>query len=147
MKFIAIFLAFILIISLFGCSTRSARSYSEDVDEHGRENTSSSANISFYSKSPEDQLKLAKRTASEGNYEEAGDLFAQIYQETTNDTIIRAEALYQLGKVYGNVLNPNKDNEKAIFHFKKLIREFPESEFKPRAEQSVKEMQDLLEQR
>lgn len=101
--------------------------------------------VDFYSKSGDDQLKYAKQFAGEGDYETAIDLFLRIYENTKLESAAREEALLNLGNIYASVLYTGKDYEKALYYLEKLLKEFPETQFRSGAVESIKNIKELIQ--
>lgn len=101
--------------------------------------------VDFYTKSGKDQLKYAKQFAGEGDYETAIDLFLRIYENTNLKSAAREEALLNLGNIYANVLYAGKDYKKALSYLEKLTTEFPKSELRPDALESIENVNNLME--
>lgn len=100
--------------------------------------------IDFYSESGEDQLKYAKQFSGEGDYKTALDLFLKIYDNTKTDSTIRQEALFHLGNIYSNVLYAGKDYNKSLYYFEKLLNEFPDTEFRVSAIESIDNVKKMM---
>lgn len=127
----------ILLLVIASCTRYKTHQYPEanEKDYH----------VDFYSKSAQDQLKYAKQFAGEGDYETAIDLFLQIYENAKFDSTIRQEALLNLGNIYANVLYTGKDYEKALFYLEKLLKEFPETQFRSVTKESIKNIKELIQ--
>lgn len=100
--------------------------------------------VAFYSGSGEDQLKYAKQFLGEGDFETAIELFLKIYENTKIDSKIRQEALLNLGNIYSNVLYTGKDYEKALYYLESLLNEFPETEFRASAIESIDYVKKMM---
>ena len=146
----------LLMLSLFlSCTTRVIQKEKDPVEEHERKSYDQwweiadkmLENVEFYSKSPKGQLRYAKHAASEGDYDLAISVYTRLYKDKSIGAAIRAEALFRLGKIYSSILYTNRDFDKAVYLFEKLISEFPNSEFRLDAEQSIKNIHKLSQRR
>ncbi len=156
MKKMGIFL--LLLSSVLSCTTRTIQKERDPVEEHERksyddlwdvanEMLENLQNTEFYSKSPEDQLRYAKHAASAGDYDLAIAVYTGLYKDRTTDAAIRAEALFRLAKTYSSLLYKNRDFDKAVYLFEKLLSEFPRSQFRGDAEESIKNINKLSQRR
>lgn len=145
---VTVVLLFSIIIS---CSTRTSKKPEEPFEEYEIgaydqwwEKDLSGEDIEIYSKSPKDQLRYAKHAASEGDYKTAIKTYLKLYQIETIDSEIGQQALLNLGYNYGNILNPYKNYERAIYFLEKLLSEFPQTKFRSNPEQSIRNIHKLM---
>ncbi len=136
---------------VFACSTRVSQKEKEPFEDYELGpydqtwQRKMQVNLTdVYSKSPKSQLRYAKHAAAEGDYDIAIAVFTRLLKTEEEDSGVRAEALYLLGKIYSNILYPYKDYQKAIYLLEKFIAEYPDSEFRLKAEQSLENIQKLM---
>jgi len=72
-------------------------------------------------------LSRAERLFKRGEYTEAIRENKKIINKSTHYR--RVQALYNMGLIYADLKNPQKDFTKAIMYFQKVIDEYPESIF------------------
>ena len=70
----------------------------------------------------------AKEARMNGNFEKAASLFRALYENRKNDRKLRIESLFELGQIYSDLANPNRDYKQALELFETLISEFPKSD-------------------
>lgn len=130
------YLTMILFLFTISCAGYKTHQYPEanEKDFH----------VDYYTGSGEDQLEFARQFTGEGDYDTAIDLYLKVYENSGNDSLIRQEALLSLGQTYSNVLHSGKDYRKAIYFFKKLLVEFPETQFRSGATESIRNIKGLL---
>ena len=121
---------FALLPLLVSCVGRTS-----SVETETTEGSTSSRSITLHGDSAEALVDQGKQHVLEGNYADPEAAFQAAYAKTGADPDHRAEALFELGEVYSNVLNPRRDHQKSLSYFAKLVEEFPESEFRERAEE------------
>ena len=131
-------------IWLASCAGYKTHKYPGTINDENQREVTIRDHVDFYSKSGEDQLRYAKQFSGEGDYQTAIELFLNIYQNEMHDPIIRQKALINLGNIYSNVLYSGKDYEKALFYWETLLKEFPETEFRSEAEDSIENIKRLM---
>jgi TolA-binding protein len=108
---------------------------SESVETETTEGSSVSSSLSLLGTSAEALIDRGKAHVLEGNYREAEVDFQAAYAREGADPEHRAEALFELGELYSNLLNPGRDREMSLRYFSKLREEFPDSRFAQQAEE------------
>ena len=91
-------------------------------------------------RAPEERLLDGQRAAIQGKWPEAEAAFVEVYGNGAVRAETRAQALYELGQLYSNYLNPQRDNTKAIDWYRKLLDEFPNDRLAPDALSRIDEL-------
>ncbi len=73
----------------------------------------------------QDLIRPSIEAISQNRSSEVEEIFLKIHADTKNSDQVRAEALYQIGLIYMNRFNDQRDDEKAITYFKNILSEFP----------------------
>ncbi len=142
-------IALLLASLVLSCTPRVIQKEKDPVEEHegksyddwwdyADEMIGNLDRVEFYSKSPKDQLRYAKHAESDGDHKLALAVYGKLYHNESAEAPIRAEALFRLAKIYSNLIYTYRDYDKAAHLFEKLISEFPHSEFRAYAEESLK---------
>jgi tetratricopeptide (TPR) repeat protein len=84
----------------------------------------------LHGSSDEADLELGKHYRTEGDYERATEAFLRVYENESGKVAHRSQALFELGKTYSDLLNPQKDYQKASFYFEKLLSDYPDSDLR-----------------
>ncbi len=135
------------LIIFSSCTGYKVHKYPELADEPYKEDiVVSGEHVDFFGKSGADQLRYAKHLSGEMQYERALAYYQKIYQNKTNETKIRAEALYLIGELYRNVLFQKFDTEKSMNIFQQFLEEFPESKFLPNVNESIVNIHRLMQE-
>ena len=104
------------------------------------EESSYGSSISVHGSSAKAMLERGKQHVLEGRFTSAIASFRQAATDPDAESAIRAEALFELGEAHANLLNPARDAAKAAESFRKLIEEYPDSEF---AEEAARYLERL----
>jgi tetratricopeptide (TPR) repeat protein len=78
-----------------------------------------------------------------GDYAKAIELYQSVYENESAKAEYRSQALFELGKIHSDLLNPRKDYQKAESYFEKLISEFPDSDLRKEAEKQLERIREL----
>lgn len=73
----------------------------------------------------EDLLDLSIEAISERKTKEITQTYLNIYQDEKTTSREKAAALYQIGLIYMNEFNVERDDKKARYYFEKILKEFP----------------------
>ncbi len=92
-------------------------------------------------RAPEERLLDGQRAAIQGRWQEAEAAFLEVYGNGAAKVGTRAQALYELGQLYSNYLNPQRDSAKAINWYQKLLDEFPNDLLAPDALTRIRELE------
>ena len=92
----------------------------------------------------DEKLEQAKYHIVKKNYTKAIKLFKEVYEDKSIKEEHREEALFQLGEVASNFLNPKKDYKKAVTYYEKLLKEFPKTKLKDKAEEKIANLKTKL---
>jgi hypothetical protein len=115
------------------------------VEEDGSERLTKSATLRF---GDEDAtLDYAAELQMQGEYARAAEAYRSVEQSASATPEQKQAALFGLGEVHANLLNPAKDPARATELFERLIAEHPSSPLRSRAEQRLRELRQLLEER
>jgi tetratricopeptide (TPR) repeat protein len=109
--------------------------------EHGIESS-----VTLHGSEEEAWLDRGRQMRAETAFDEAADLFRQVYELPSADQEHRAAALLELGLVHSDLLNPKKDHELALEYLRKLVDTYPDSEYREEAEQKIADIQELKTQ-
>lgn len=99
-----------------------------------------STSVSVYSDSPEDLLRRAQHLASKQQFQKAITLYSDVYRDSSLAAAYREKALFQRASLRTNYFNPNKNFQQALIDFNILLNEFPETEYRLRAEKKIDEI-------
>jgi len=113
-----------------GCATPDRRVVEADRIEE----RTSTAKVNLHLDPDVGHLELGRAAASEGNFTTALEEFGTVYRHTSGEPELRAQALYQTALVQSNALNARRDLAAAEATARKLIEEFPKSEWRDDAE-------------
>jgi tetratricopeptide (TPR) repeat protein len=87
------------------------------------------------------RLERGKELLGQGDFDGAIALLAVAADDQEAAPEIRAEALFELGRAHADLLNPQKDPEKAMAAWERLQEEYPDSPFAAKAGERMKELQ------
>ena len=135
-----VFLGLLLPVLLAGCSSSHRVTQSTSYDE-ADDSYSQSASISL-GDGAESRLEYAGRASTHGQWEEAEKTYREVYENPSNAPEHRAEALYGLGHVSGNLLNPRRDPDQAVGYFERVREEFPETAVARRAGERLEQLRE-----
>jgi tetratricopeptide (TPR) repeat protein len=85
-------------------------------------------------------IDRARQYVIEGRFDEAVAVLTRVYENQKADAKYRAQALFELGQTHSHLLNPRRDEDKALLYFEKLVEEYPESELRTEAEKKIERM-------
>ena len=91
-----------------------------------------------------EKLEQGKYLLIKKSYKKAEKAFFEVYNEKSVEDKYKEEALLLLGDLYSNFLNPGKDYKKAVSYYNKLIKEFPDTKLKDKAEEKIKDINSKL---
>lgn len=111
------------VLSLFlvtsaGCANRAVTE--QKIDDY---DGSMSQNTSF---SQESELEKAGRLLSTRDFGGAIEIYQRLYRSSP-DQAVRAESLLRWAQAEGNLLNPDRDIDRAIARLELLVGEFPDA--------------------
>ncbi|KRW58596.1 tetratricopeptide repeat protein [Pseudomonas sp. TTU2014-080ASC] len=84
-----------------------------------------------------DLLTYSAQAIRDAKTEQAQQLYLTGYQDTKLSDDVRAIALYQIGLIYMNRFNDQRDDTVALNYFYKVLNEFPASRAAERAEARI----------
>jgi hypothetical protein len=122
-------------MAIFAGSCAIGRTQTRDRSDAEEESRSTSMEIT--SDAAEAKVSRSRQLVMEGKFDDAESLLNGVYGDLTTERETRAEALYELGRLHGHLLNPDRDAERAAQHFEKLLAEFPESPLRKDAEEQL----------
>ena len=91
----------------------------------------------------EERLARARTLLAEGKYEDSmreTKEVLKLFPRTLGD-----EALFQMGLIYAHPNNRDRDNEKSLKRFQRVIDEYPRSELKAQADVGASVLQEILD--
>lgn len=86
------------------------------------------------------RMEAGKQARMEGRFADAAGQSRAVLDNRSVPAELRAEALFEFAQVYADLLNPKKDNAKAIACFERLPREFPDSKCCEPARRRIEEV-------
>jgi outer membrane protein assembly factor BamD (BamD/ComL family) len=122
-----------------GCATGSQQTTEGDRPED-RETTTT---VQLHTNDAEIRLTAGRDAASRGDYSRALSEFRTVYRNQFAKPEQRAQALYQIALVQSNALYLQRDNQAAVATLRKLLDEFPDSEWRDEAEQMLFSLGEL----
>jgi hypothetical protein len=131
----AVALLVLAVILASSCVGRVA----QQVDDHG-EYPSTSLSMSLHGSKDAALIERGRQYVMESKFDAAVEAFMEVYQNKQAEPEHRAEALFQLGGVYANILYPKRDEKTARTYYEELIADFPESDFRSNAEEALRRM-------
>lgn len=84
-----------------------------------------------------DLLTYSALAIRDAHSDQAEALYLEGYRDRQLSSEVRAIALYQIGLIYMNRFNEQRDDAKALNYFYKVLNEFPASQAANRAEQRI----------
>ncbi len=97
------------------------------VTEYGRFKAEIRERAEACRASEDDLLQRSVDAISRGDALDLIPAFLSVYNNDSFNNEMKAEALYQVGLIYMNEYNTDRDDQKAILYFEKLKLEFPSS--------------------
>lgn len=91
------------------------------------------------------RLDRGKQLLLQGDYSAAAEAFSSVYEKPSASEDHRREALFQLGLVYSELMNPKKDLRRAYGYFETLVRDYPKSDLVDEATRRMETIESLLE--
>ena len=124
-----------------GCGQRATveRTYTEGEDPSGEYTESYGTSIGLES-GPQNDLNRAKALARDGNFDLAIELFSAVYRSESVEEEIRAEALLRWAESEGNLLNPERNLDRAIQRLELFQEQFPRSVHLDEAQRSLERL-------
>jgi hypothetical protein len=111
---------------LFGCGGRT-------TTREGPEGTESyQTSTDLFLNRDEAVLQEGQDAELQGRFSVAEEKFLSVYRNSDAKPDRRAKALIELGELYSNALNPNRDEATALTYFERVADEFPGAEQKTR---------------
>ena len=118
---------------LAGCATQSEQTRrATDQNDPG-----SSVSVTFVSQDKA-ALDRGSQAILQGDYDGAAKTFESVYRNPSAKPDYRAHALYLLGTVQANALNPKRDPATALITFQKVVDEYPKSTWRRDAEDAMR---------
>lgn len=97
------------------------------VKEYGELKSEIRAHAQACRATESDLLPRSANAIAHGKANQLVSAYLSIYANTDYDSEIKAQALYQVGLIYMNQYNEDRDETKAIKYFNKLKVQFPSS--------------------
>jgi len=128
-RWIAVLTALVAALSVSCAARMETRS---DVDQH-----SYSTSVSILGSRSEALLEQGRQAVSEGRFADGIAIFQSVYDLQDAKPEHREDALLALAQAQANVLNPNRDPQKALALYRKLLDEFPDTKQRYEVEQAM----------
>ncbi len=103
--------------------------------------SSSGASVSLHRDPAEAALERGRQAVMESRFKDAEEAFRGVYETSGDKPEARAQALYELGELSLNLLNPARDRDRALGYFRTLVQKFPESSKREDAEAQIKALE------
>jgi tetratricopeptide (TPR) repeat protein len=123
-------LAALLAASSISCAARTETR--SDVDQH-----SYSTSVSISGSRSGALLEQGRQAVSEGRFADGIAIFQSVYDMQDAKPEHREDALLALAQAHANVLNRNRDPQKALELYRKLLDEFPDTKKRYEIEQAM----------
>jgi TolA-binding protein len=133
-------LTVLLALGLAACAGRSV-TRNTSVAETGRDEETSRTTTHLFTNRDEAALDAAREARRDGKYDEAVAGFQAVYDNGAAKSEHREQALFELGRVYADLLNPMKDFQKAAELFERFLKEFPASSLADKAREQLADLQ------
>jgi TPR repeat protein len=88
-------------------------------------------------------LYEAARAMSNAAYDVAAASYRNVAEATDATAKQKEQALFGLGRVYADILNPSKDYAKAKHYLEKLLADYPDTELRASAESRLESVRAL----
>lgn len=118
---------------LASCAGVSVGRYDEDAPG-GPER---SVQTTLHPTAAQARLAAGRQAMGEARFADAEAAFRDVYGDPAVKREWRADAAYQLGRLYAYALNPARDDTLAAAWFAKVTTEFPRTEFADEAEREL----------
>jgi hypothetical protein len=132
-------LAVALAAAASGCATGIQQTTEGDRPED-RETTTT---VRLHTSDADVRLAAGRDAASHGDFALALSEFRAVYRNQFATREQRAQALYQIALVQTNALYLKRDDQAAVATLRKLLDEFPDSEWRDEAEQMLFSLGEL----
>ncbi len=134
-----------LVIPLLAASCSSGRvTTSERVADGSDPTYSTSTSYSLHGDKDEARLERAALASTSGDYQQAIAEYMKVYRHTSVKPESMEKALFGLGSAWSNLLNPRRDFQKALQYLEELVKRFPESDLRPRAEEKIVSIRGIV---
>jgi outer membrane protein assembly factor BamD (BamD/ComL family) len=130
---VALVASSLLLVGCFGRATRTETRTDEEA--------STGTSISLHRSTEKALLERGRQYVMDGRFDQAIAAFTRLYENVEAKPESRAEALLELGRVHSHILNPRRDEAKAVESFQKLADEFPESKLRDEALEKIEQIQ------
>jgi outer membrane protein assembly factor BamD (BamD/ComL family) len=107
------------------------------TENEAADGASRSTSIGVHASAEKAALEKGRQQMREGKFDLAAATLEPLTRSSRAASDQQAQALLELGRIYVDVLNPDRDPEKARRYFQRLIDEFPDSELVPRAQEHL----------
>jgi hypothetical protein len=119
-------------LAWLGCAA-STKTTTSDFDPQGNPGSSYSVQSTLVSKD-RSQLDRARQLARDGDYDGAIQILIGLASKHDMDSKLRQDVLLTLGEMHGSTFNPAPDYDKGTAALQQLLSEFPQTEYRERAE-------------
>jgi TolA-binding protein len=118
---------------LNGCSV-GGTTHREQIDDEGG---SYGTSLSLSGNPDQAMLERGKQAVMESRFDDAASLFRELADKPSAKAEYREAALFELGEVHANVLNPNRDPVAALEIFRRFVDAYPDSKRADRAREHI----------
>jgi outer membrane protein assembly factor BamD (BamD/ComL family) len=94
--------------------------------------------------SSEYKLEEARITLSKGDFHSAVDLYLNLYNDKTVDSVYREEAMFNLGMMYSDAADSIEDYEIAIKYLQQLSSDFPKTQYKEKTNREIRYIRNQI---
>jgi len=134
----AIFVPALVASLLLGCAGKVETRRESDRREDEQE---ISTKASFHGSGAAAQLEQGRQALSLGQYDQALEAFQAVSTDAGAKSEQRADALFGMGQVWSNVLNPKRDVDKALEAYQQILADYPNSPRREATEQAIAGLQ------
>jgi outer membrane protein assembly factor BamD (BamD/ComL family) len=131
---LAVLVTTALALAFCGCAGKVETRRDPDQPEDQKE---ISTNATFRGSSSAALLDQGRQALSLGQYDRALEAFRSVSTDAGAKAEHRADALFGVGQVYSNVLNPKRDVDKALAAYQQIVADYPDSPRRAEAEQAI----------
>ncbi len=90
-------------------------------------------------------MVTAREQRMAGNYDEAIRFFEQLANNPSADSDLRAEALLEIGNTYSSLMNQQRNFSQAEEYYLRVIKDYPESQWKKEAQKGLDSIEPHLQ--
>jgi TolA-binding protein len=107
------------------------------VSTESEDGHSVGTSFSLHGDADEAALERARGYSRDGRFADADAVLTRLWQSAGTDPGIREKALFELGELWSNLLNPKRDEDRAAGYFRRFLEDYPGSEQAPEARDAL----------